>query len=98
MLCERCCLAMAFIFRKPRTPVKSLTSTCPAPGAHSSLATGLSLLPPRADIGDGGRDVGFGPTTEVRRILFLGPRKAPKKDRLAAVSPSATSALIKQLA
>jgi hypothetical protein len=26
---------MAFIFRKPRTPVKSLTSTCPAPGAHS---------------------------------------------------------------
>src|SRR6266550_4015001 len=35
MLCERCCLAMAFIFRKPRTPVKSLTSTCPAPGAHS---------------------------------------------------------------
>jgi hypothetical protein len=20
MLCERCCLAMAFIFRKPRTP------------------------------------------------------------------------------
>src|SRR6476469_3292228 len=37
MLCERCCLAMAFIFRKPRTPVKSLTSTRPAPGAHSSL-------------------------------------------------------------
>src|SRR6185295_14571935 len=36
MLCERCCLAMAFIFRKPRTPVKSLTSTCPAPGAHST--------------------------------------------------------------
>src|SRR4029450_3940780 len=35
MLCERCCLAMAFIFRKPRTPVKLLTSTCPAPGAHS---------------------------------------------------------------
>src|SRR5258707_14560085 len=33
---RRCCLAMAFIFRKPRTPVKSLTSTCPAPGAHST--------------------------------------------------------------
>src|SRR6185295_12283088 len=39
MLCERCCLAMAFIFRKPRTPVKSLTSTCPAPGAHSRLGS-----------------------------------------------------------
>jgi hypothetical protein len=35
MLCERC-LAMAFIFRKPTHPVKSLTATCPAPGAHSS--------------------------------------------------------------
>src|SRR5712672_3681789 len=40
MLCERCCLAMAFIFRKPRTPVKSLTSTCPAPGAHSTAREG----------------------------------------------------------
>src|SRR5712672_910637 len=26
-----------FHLRKPRTPVKSLTSTCPAPGAHSSM-------------------------------------------------------------
>ena len=28
-----------FIFRKPKTPVKSLTSTCPAPGAYSTFRT-----------------------------------------------------------
>jgi hypothetical protein len=36
--------------------------------------------------------------SEVRQMPFLDPRRAQKKDRLAAVSPSPTSALIKQLA
>jgi hypothetical protein len=43
-------------------------------------------------------EVRFVPKSEVRQMSFLDPRKAPKKDRLAAVSPSPTSALIKQLA
>jgi hypothetical protein len=38
MLWKRC-LAMAFILESPAHPVKSLTSTCPAPGAHFSVLT-----------------------------------------------------------
>jgi hypothetical protein len=44
------------------------------------------------------RHVSKVPISEVRQMSFLDPRRAQKKDRLAAVSPSPTSALIKQLA
>src|SRR5580765_6696632 len=65
MLCERCCLAMAFIFRKPRTPVKSLTSTCPAPGAHSTRRPA---------------HVGFTPESGLRADIAPCPKSAPEAD------------------
>src|SRR5437016_14407169 len=39
MLWERC-LAMLSSFESPAHPVKSLTSNCPAPGAHSTRVGG----------------------------------------------------------
>jgi hypothetical protein len=57
----------------------------------------LSALPPEAE-SLLYYNLGFGPISEVRQMSLLGPRRVTKKDRLAAVSPSPISALIKQLA
>src|SRR5712664_3963724 len=38
------------------------------------------------------RHFAFVPKSEVRQMSFLDPRRAKKKDRLAAVSPSLTDA------
>src|SRR5205807_2282831 len=59
MLWERC-LAMLSSFESPAHPVKSLTSNCPAPGAHSSMWP--ICHPLRRDFADEG--------LELRRPMF----------------------------
>jgi hypothetical protein len=52
----------------------------------------MSAFPPIATVERTCEQVRFVPKSEVRQMSFLDPRRAKKKDRLAAVSPSLTDA------